>query len=206
MDPYAASDNTVAEKAFLRRRFVAWREALSSAAYTERSQAICDRLALQEGLHLAKTVLAYWPLTDRHEVDVRPLVRLLMASNKQIVLPVVVSFSRKAKAGPRLRLVQLRDEADLVQNRWGIWEPAGGPALPPEAIDAALVPALGAGRDGYRIGFGYGYYDELLASTTGQTYCPIYADCLLPTVPHDDHDQQVDLVVTESETHYVGSA
>ncbi len=186
-------------KQALRERFRSFRAHLSEAEYRERSRAIVARMLTVPELARAETIHVYRPMTARHEVDVRPLIARLAAENKQIVLPVVVTFGRAEAGAPRLRHVRYTDETAFRVNRWGIHEPAGAETVPPEALDLVIVPALGAGRNGYRIGQGLGYYDEFLAGLSVPTLCPVYAECLVEAVPAEPHDVPVSIIVTERE-------
>lgn len=184
-------------KAEWRALFRALREGLDAQSYQKHSAAIVERtLALPE-VRAARCVHAYWPLTHRREVDTRPLIRQLRARGTEIVLPVV------AAPGPRdpplLRHVLLEDEAALRPNRWGIPEPTGMTCVSVTNLDVILVPALGAGRNGHRIGHGRGFYDAFLHEVHAPTVCLTYARCLTEAVPAEAHDVPVSVIVTESE-------
>lgn len=183
------------DKAALRARFRAVRASLSEADYAARSAALCDRLAAELILRDAAVVHAFWPMTARREPDLRPLLRTLHARGVTVVLPVVEAF----EGPPRLVHRRFEGEAALDVNRWGIAEPTGEPVAL-DAVEAVLVPALGVGRNGYRIGHGRGFYDAFLAGLTVPTLCPVYAECLVAHVPAEPHDVPVTAVVTERET------
>lgn len=192
-------DERERRKAELRARLMQQRDSLTEEAYAARSADI-TRLALTlPELQAARTVLAYWPLTHRREVDTRPLIHQLQADQKQIALPVVVSFTPRAADTPRMGLGRFTDSAALRPNRWGIHEPTLGETVPIEEIDAVIVPAVGAGRNGHRIGYGFGYYDELLAGFRAPTLCLVFAECLIDEVPAAPHDQPISIIVTNDE-------
>lgn len=186
-------------KTDLRARFAAYRQGLSKTEYGRRSAAIVARAQTLQELNAAACVHVYWPLLQRHEVDTRPLIAWLHATGKQIALPVVDHFDRVARATPRLRHVLYDPAIPLTANRWGIHEPDGGTGVPIDAIDAVVVPALGAGRNGHRIGHGFGYYDELLADMQGPTVGLVYAACLVDAVPAEVHDRPLSVILTEDE-------
>lgn len=186
-------------KAALRAAMAAYRAGLDEASYRRRSAAIVDRLRALPELESARTVHCYWPLLPTHEVDIRPLIASLHATKKQIVLPLVRTFSRGSDGTPRLAHVRFTGEGDLRENRWGVFEPSSGEAVPIETLDVVLVPALGAGRNGHRIGHGFGYYDEFLQQVSAPRVCPVYAACLVDGVPAEAHDVPMTVLVTEDE-------
>ena len=67
------------------------------------------------------------------------------------------------------------------------------------SLDVLFIPALAIDHNGMRLGKGAGYYDRALASLNPrpQTIAIVYAEEVLDAVPHDDHDQAVDLVITD---------
>jgi len=96
--------------------------------------------------------------------------------------------------------VRYAPDARLTRSALGVPEP-DGPRLGPDAIAAAglmIVPALAIDQAGWRLGRGAGYFDRALAYAGGPICALVYADELLPVVPHEDHDVPVDLVVTEA--------
>lgn len=188
-------------KETLRASLLARRAGLSDRVYKEKSQSIVDRLKSLPELRSATTIHSYWPVIPRHEVDIRPLLFFLHAQKKQIVLPVVVTFGQADIRTVRLRHVLYETEDGLVVNRWGIHEPSGTQTVPIEEIDAIVVPALGAGRNGHRIGHGFGYYDEFLERVTVPTICPVFDECLVDHVPAEEHDVPVSVIITDKEVY-----
>ena len=87
----------------------------------------------------------------------------------------------------------------LIQAAFGLWEPAPDfPLVERESIDLTLVPAVCYDRQGYRLGFGGGYYDRWLAGYAGRTV-GLCRDCVLQErVPLEPHDQAVELLLTET--------
>ncbi len=186
-------------KAELRAELRARRSALSEAAYAEKSAAIVARILALPEIERAKTVHAYWPLTKRREVDTRPLIDALAEAGTRVVLPVV----ERGGEAPQMRHLLYTGRRALRKGPWGLREPAGSKAVPPAELDAVIVPAFGAGRDGHRIGHGAGFYDAFLRGLRAPTVCPVYAKCYLGRVPAEAHDVPVSIVVTEDGVHRI---
>jgi 5-formyltetrahydrofolate cyclo-ligase len=87
----------------------------------------------------------------------------------------------------------------LVPGPYGTSEP--GPAAPLLRPDVVLVPLLAFDRQGWRLGYGGGYYDRSLRALRAEG--PLlaiglaYAAQEVASVPHDEKDERLDLVVTE---------
>ena len=181
----------------LRARFSMTRVQMSDENASERSRRIAERVLDLHVVSSATRVHTYWPLLDRHEVDTRPVITSLYSRGVDVVLPVVTSFT---SGSPEMEHRRYDGRSSLTINRWGIAEPDGTDLVPPSTCDVMLVPALGAGRNGHRIGNGAGYYDAFLASVDASTVALVYDDCFVDVVPHDDHDVPVSWIVTDQRT------
>ncbi len=183
----------------LRQRIIHVRDSLSDSKYLALSQAISNRLFALPEVRSARTVHVYWPMIAQHEVDIRSLIDRLLHANKQIVLPVVVNYQRPPVRGRRLQHVAYTADTRLRVNKWGILEPGGSKSIPVEALDVVIVPAIGADRHGTRIGHGFAFYDAFLSELTIPCVCPVFADCLVDSIPVEKHDRPVSVIVTERE-------
>jgi len=104
-----------------------------------------------------------------------------------------------------LTLHWVEERTRLTAGMFGILQPPRrAPLADPAAIDVAIVPGIAFGEDGYRLGFGAGYYDRLLptlrpdALTVGVSY----DEQVTATVPHEELDVPVKALVTPTRTLY----
>lgn len=190
------AESRAAEKAAARERFRRVRTALpASVRAAESAAAVRGVLALPE-VEAARVVHVFWPVLDRAEVDVRPLIVTLADWGVTVALPAVAP-------GPVPHLVHRRfgGEAALVSGPWGLREPpASAPVVVPEAADVVVVPGLAMGRDGSRLGYGGGYYDRFLTEATGALRVGVvWAACLVDALPTEPHDARLDVVVAGPE-------
>lgn len=184
-------------KAALRQRFRDLRAKVPRATQARHSQTMIARTLALPVVAAASTVHCYWPLLDEGEVDTRPLIRALLDRGIRVVLPVVRRFNTMRADIPRMVHRVLDGRAALHPNRWRVWEPMAGAEVSPTDLDVIITPALGADRRGYRIGFGMGYYDELLHASPAHGVCLLYAAAVVQCVPAEAHDTPVDVLVTE---------
>lgn len=181
------ASESIETKRFLRERL---RERVRSLSRQERvlqSRGICDRLLSLPELERVSCVLGFWPMVS--EPDIRPVLDSLVRRGGRVLLPVV-----RDGVVPRLGFSAYVPGGSLNPNRYGILEPDGPPEDPGEA-QLALVPALGVGPGGERLGHGGGYYDELAATLSIPLICPIFEEQLLAHVPLEPHDRMVSTVV-----------
>ena len=145
-------------------------------------------LALPE-VEAAGTVMVFYG-TGR-EPDTVPLIQALLERGKRVALPVVLPHR-----GMEAR--QVLDMDRLAPNRFGIPEPDGdSPLIPKNEIAVALVPHLMVDREGYRLGWGGGYYDRWLTDFSGFTVSVCRPGRLVEHMPREEFDIPVKLVLFE---------
>ena len=177
-----------------RTQFRDYRRSLAPGSYRARSSLIGHRALTVPAVAEARVVHTYWPLRDRGEIDTRLLIAALHGRGAEVVLPVVTSYDPET---PTLEHRRYEGPEAMTTNRWGIREPSGTKRVAPEALDAVLVPALGADRRGHRLGHGSGYYDAFLPSVSCPRIALVYDACLVEALPHASHDVPMTTLVTE---------
>jgi 5-formyltetrahydrofolate cyclo-ligase len=115
-----------------------------------------------------------------------------------------VRISYPRVAGPQtLTLHWVADDDALAVGAFGLREPPGdAPDASITQLTAIIVPGVAFDASGNRLGFGGGFYDALLADATALplTIGIAYDEQIVDSVPHDDRDQPVDVVVTPTRT------
>ena len=190
--------NRAADKTAWRAAFREARRQLTRQDMARQNAALTRRMLELPELDGAGVVHVFWPMTDAGEVDTRPLIEALQAQGKQIVLPVVLSYSDWSPDTSRMEHRLFTGETNLQPNRWGTYEPVDGALVSADRLEAIIVPALGIDRTGQRIGYGKGYYDELLSQSRATSVCPIWTSFLVERLPATPHDAPVDVIVSES--------
>lgn len=91
---------------------------------------------------------------------------------------------------------------DLVKGAYGLMEPDVGKCKKVTDLSQGicLVPGLVYDREGYRLGFGKGYYDRFLVNFSGITIGVCYSRCVEDSLPRGYYDKHIDFVVTEKYT------
>ncbi len=182
----ANEDNTAWRRA-LRRDMVARRAALSDADHDAWSARIVAHL--QAALPLPRIVAFCWPI--KHEPDVRAAIPRWAAQGVLAALPVVV----REDAPLAFRL--WTPDTPLAADRYGIPTPTGGEFVQPDML---LLPLNGFDGDGYRLGYGGGYFDRTLAALSPRPLAVGVGFEInrLPTIRPERHDQRLDWLVTEA--------
>lgn len=183
-------------KAELRKRMRGVRKTTPLEACAARSAAIVARLEEHVALRDARHVALFWPMVERHEVDLRALDRTLRARGGVVAYPAI---------DPESGIMTFRDvadpERDLDERGHGFREPAAD--VPESApLDAIVVPALAVDPSGHRIGYGAGYYDHTLPrfAPPAVSIAVAFDWQLVAEVPFTDTDVRVHHVVTDART------
>ena len=178
------------EKAALRRELLARRDALPGRA--EKSRAIQSRVLALPEYQRARRVLLY--LSKGSEVDTWPLLDCALAQGKEVYAP------RCLERPGEMAFYRVSSREDLQAGAFGLLEPIPGrcPPLERGQGDLCLVPGLAFDREGYRLGYGKGYYDRFLTSHPVETVGLCFGDLVVPRLPHSPLDRRVSALVTEA--------
>jgi 5,10-methenyltetrahydrofolate synthetase len=138
---------------------------------------------------LVHGVLAFcWPY--KNEYDVRHLAAALRRRGATTALPVVVA--------PKTPLIfrEWHPRVKLADGPLGIPYPVDSREVRPDHV---LLPMLGWDAQGYRLGYGGGFFDRTLASLAKRPRVIglSYEQAYMQTIRPQPHDIPVDFVVTE---------
>jgi 5-formyltetrahydrofolate cyclo-ligase len=182
-------------KAELRKKTIAERDAIAPATRQDIAKALSASIEAMAEYREAVSILATMPIGS--EWSTMPLLRRSAAAGKRIVLPRISAPPRK------LEIYEVPDLArDLKPGVWNIPEPDPERCRRVQLadVDFALVPALLADPAGYRLGYGAGYFDGLLAGRALRPFCVIALPSrfIVDGVPREPHDVPVDRVIDDT--------
>jgi 5-formyltetrahydrofolate cyclo-ligase len=139
------------------------------------------------------TIAGYWPTGS--EISDIDLLGRLTDQNWRVLLPIIEAADQPLKFAP------WQPGDALVADRHGIMAPISAKTL--TTPDIVLVPLLAYDTTGHRLGQGGGYYDRTLASLRKQADIVAvglaYDGQQLDNLPRQDHDEPLDLVITETQ-------
>jgi 5-formyltetrahydrofolate cyclo-ligase len=184
-------------KVRLRRKALDQRRAADASWRRKASAHIAAHVLALPAIQSAATVAAF--ASFGHEVFTWDLIGELIARKGSVALPCTDTVNR------RLDFRRVTTFPDgCIKGFGGILEP--NPLIQPETvplevIDCFLVPGLLFDRTGYRLGYGGGYYDRILAQAPDSISIALaFGFQLVDALPHDAHDRPVQIVCTEDGT------
>lgn len=139
----------------------------------------------------APVISGYRPI--RTEIDPTPTMKALCEAGARLCVPVI-----KAPGLP-LKFREWTPDSQMVDGPFGARVPAEGAWLEPEIL---IVPLVGFDREGWRLGYGGGFYDRTLERLRARRRTVAlgfaYAAQELEAAPRDETDQRLDGVVTDT--------
>ena len=183
--------STSLAKIEIREEMLRRRQALIADTRRKANAIIFDKMTQHERYRLARTIHIY--VSFQNEVDTHRIIQHALDSGKHVIVPKVI------KKPISLTHYFLDNIDNLSRNRFGVLEPIAAqsePCLNPTP-DLIVVPGLAFDHSGNRIGFGKGYYDRFLAETKGYKIALAYDFQILPHIPSEEFDIQMDEIVTE---------
>jgi 5,10-methenyltetrahydrofolate synthetase len=162
-------------------------------------RAIAPADKVQWDAHIGAQVLAWWRVRQlptlgvylpiHGEPDLRAAYAELARAGVRLALPVVVQ-----RDAP-LAFAAWTPGQPLVADGMGVMVP--GDLHFVERPPALLVPCLGFSAEGYRLGYGGGYYDRTLEAAPRPYTLGIAYACQQAQFAHAPHDVALDVIVTE---------
>lgn len=172
-------------KAELRKQVLQEMKAIPQKQKIAMDLVLTERFLQHPFYQEAKTIATY--LSFPHEFQTQGLIDQALRDGKKVLIP---------KTYPKGRMdFVVYDPQQLVKTSFGLLEPQGNmEVVDASQIDLIHVPGLAFTTEGYRIGYGGGYYDRYLEHFVGQSLSTIYP-CQIQEFNLEDHDIPVQEVL-----------
>lgn len=174
-------------KAELRKQVLQEMKAIPRQQKQFIDQTLTERLLQHPFYQEAKVIASY--LSFPHEFQTQELIEQALKDGKKVLIP---------KTYPKGRMdFVVYDPQQLVKTSFGLLEPQGDlEVVDASQIDLVHVPGLAFTTEGYRIGYGGGYYDRYLEHFPGHTLSTIYPCQVQDFIP-ENHDIPVQEVLID---------
>lgn len=175
----------------LRQKSLSYRRELSPETKATYDAAILEKvISLPEFLR-ADSVFTY--VSKPIEADTFGILRAALAAGKLAAAPRCIPGTRN------MEFLAVASEEDLFPGAFGVLEPDPARCAPllPTAGTFCVVPGLCFDQEGFRLGYGKGYYDRFLSGFPGVTAGLCYCGCVRRVLPHGYYDRAVRFLVTE---------
>lgn len=129
---------------------------------------------------------------QENEWNTIPIMQRAWEEGKCVSIPKVEVSSKT------MIFYQINHEGDVERGAYNIFEPKSNlQPLMKNDIDLLFVPGLVFDQEGFRIGYGGGYYDRFLTDYQHQTVSLVSKLQLVNEVPYEAHDIPVQYYILE---------
>ncbi|MDR1291907.1 MAG: 5-formyltetrahydrofolate cyclo-ligase [Clostridiales Family XIII bacterium] len=178
------------DKSEFRKEMLARRAAMDPSARAEADKNILAALTSLPEYLAAGVIFCYMSTAD--EPDTRALLEDAWTRGKQVCAPLCLSMGV-------MEAREITGPDDLMAGKYDIPEPkAHCRIISPEDIDLNLVPCVCCDVDGYRLGYGGGFYDRWLEGRGAPAVVLCFENMIVPAVPREPHDRRADILVTDA--------
>ena len=174
-------------KAELRKQVLQEMKAISQEQKQAIDQALTEQFLQHPFYQEAKVIATY--LSFPHEFQTQELIEQALKDGKKVLIP---------KTYPKGRMdFVVYNPQQLVKTSFGLLEPQGNlEVVDASQIDLIHVPGLAFTTEGYRIGYGGGYYDRYLKHFSGHTLSTVYPCQIQDFIP-EKYDIPVEEVLID---------
>jgi len=179
-------------KQTLRKQFLQHRNNLPVKEIAEKSSKICESIINLPQFIKCDTIFTYQSFGS--EVDTKLLIEHAWNTGKKVCIPKVADKNK-------MDFYFIKKGQPLKENTYGILEPTeeeGSAFALPDEKSIFIIPGLAFDKNGYRIGYGAGYYDFYFAKHKPKLKIGICFDFQVTDNAYpDSHDIPVSVIVTE---------
>jgi 5-formyltetrahydrofolate cyclo-ligase len=180
------------QKSILRKEVLQKRNSLSDSQIARRSKLIQEKLIGSAEFIESKSIGVYLPIGS--EVQTDDIIRNAIESEKTVMLPRVIINDL------HFFIIEKRDydHDSFDVNKFGIKEPKKT-NMKLDFIDLLIVPGIVFDYHGYRIGYGYGYYDKFMAEKKFSKSIGLAYDfqVMKNPIPKFEFDKKIDILITD---------
>lgn len=105
-----------------------------------------------------QTLMSYWPIGTHNEVNTLPITDYISFRIPGLQL----AYPKINYEEVTMQAIMVNEETEYETDRRGIVEPLTGDTVSPEELDMIFVPMLAYDKNGFRVGYGKGFYDRYL--------------------------------------------
>ena len=182
-------------KSELRKQTLLLRAAFDGEKRSSSSQKIAGKLFDLKEYKECSRLFCYF--SKKEEISTEEIIKRALGEGKSVALPVCI--------GDDMIFRYISGFEDLDKGSFGVYEPKSrcGQAFANEKT-VCITPALCCNRDGYRIGYGKGFYDRFFWKNQCIKIALCYDEFIKDFEPWEN-DISADIIVTERRLIYAHS-
>mgnify|MGYP000120055377 CR=1 FL=1 len=179
-----------AEKQVIRKQIKHLRAQLDKDNATKLNARISANAIMRLKKYEDQIVSCYWGSSKLGEINTKPILQYLLENDYRLCMP-----SMEGKGC--MRMLEVKCLEELKETKYGIFEPdKHAKELQPDLV---ITPLLGVDTQGYRVGYGGGYFDRYFSKQVQAIRVGlVYEMFIFDKLPHDEYDIPINAVITEN--------
>ena len=142
-------------KSEIRKVYLKKKELLTETEVQSLSEKIFENFLFQFDLKADQKIHCFLSIPEKGEVDTSSFLNYFFENKIRVFVPKIVKG--------KLIALEINKETRLIENSWGIKEPAGNEDCGIKDFDLIITPLLYADQYGNRVGYGKGFYDRFFS-------------------------------------------
>lgn len=176
----------ILSKKEIRHDMINKRKNLTHDEVITKSSKICTKIINNDCYNNAEIIFCYSAINN--EVDLEMLIKHAILHNKKIAFPKVISKYE-------MRFFYVNSLSDMKEGYYNILEP--DTSRPATKADLIIVPGVAFNKEGFRLGYGGGFYDRFFEENTIYSIGVGYDFQLIENMPVMEHDKKLNQIITD---------
>ncbi len=158
-----------------------------------KSELISRNLIKSDIFANCKEIFLYFPIGSE--------VATQIIFDESVKIGKKVAFPKCLDSNGNMKFYYVNSFNELNEGMYGISEPISSVVreATPASDSLVIVPALAFDIEGFRLGYGKGYYDKYLAGYPCKTAGLAFDECVCHKLPHEIYDKRIDCLFTDKE-------
>jgi len=172
----------------LRKKYKKLRTELNNKSIKDKS--ICKNFLNSNLYKKSTTILCYY--STKEEIDTKKIIKKALSDNKKVALPKCLD-----KNG-HMKFYYIKSINEVEKGLFNIMEPKTNAEVTNFTNAIILVPGFTFDKNGYRLGYGKGYYDRFLAQNNLISIGLCYEEFINEELSISLYDQKIDFLISEN--------
>ena len=172
-------------KRVLRKKYLLIRDNIEERNIKDKI--IFNKVINHERIKNAQLILIY--VSFNREVDTINLINYFLSHNYLLGVPKIENNI--------MNFYYINSLDDLTKGYFNILEPNTNKMVKNFDNSVCITPGICFSHDGYRIGYGKGFYDKFFSTYDVYAVGLCYKECLINNIPYDEYDKRVNDIITD---------
>lgn len=183
--------NIIEEKKKLRNHYKSVRNNISLSDRAEKNNIILNNILSLAEYSQSDIIFSY--VSFGTETDTYNFIKQALNCKKRVAVPYCIPNT------PFMEFYFINDINSLIKGSFGVMEPNINNETKATDLSSGicLVPGLSFTYNGYRLGYGKGFYDRFLDKFGGISVGLCYECQITQSLPIDEYDKSINIIVSE---------